>query len=208
MQLRFSVLSRFGIKFVEVAGAGFASAVCAYCLGHIGEPPGAAAPIVQVLPAGDDAIRMVRDDHALLAALARKEAENHAKPESAPAAPSIGPVAKPARPPQPAQVRRNRTPEQAVLAEVRPRLAAPLPIQAPISAPNFTANPAGQRGAEARVGHEGPAATSASNGGEDERPLLARLQQIPSWFLPDNDRIFGDVPRPPMPVGGLLQSAM
>ncbi|MGA7489073.1 MAG: hypothetical protein WBW74_19290 [Xanthobacteraceae bacterium] len=151
---------------------------------------------------------MVRDDHALLAALARKEAESQTKPESAAAAASNGPVAKPAKPPHPAQVRRSHKPEQAASAEVQPRSAAPLPIQPPMSAANVAAKPVGQGGAEARVGYEGPAAASVSNGGEDARPLLARLKQIPSWFLPDNDRIFGDVPRPPMPVGGFLQSVM
>ena len=50
-------------------------------------------------------------------------------------------------------------------------------------------------------------AVSASGGGE-ERPLLGRVRQIAAWFLPDNDRIFGVVPRPPSPVGQFLQSAM
>jgi hypothetical protein len=44
--------------------------------------------------------------------------------------------------------------------------------------------------------------------GDGERPLLARLKQVPSWFLPENDRVFGDLPRPPMPVGESLRSAM
>jgi hypothetical protein len=43
------------------------------------------------------------------------------------------------------------------------------------------------------------------NGGEEERPLVAR---VTSWFLPENERIFGDLPRPPMPVGDSLRSAM
>jgi len=50
-------------------------------------------------------------------------------------------------------------------------------------------------------------AVSAQNSGEEDRPLLARLKQIPSWFLPDNDRIFGVVPRPPKAVGEFLRSA-
>jgi hypothetical protein len=51
-------------------------------------------------------------------------------------------------------------------------------------------------------------AVSAPNSGEEDRPLLARLKQIPSWFLPDNDRIFGVVPRPPKAVGEFLRSAL
>ena len=38
--------------------------------------------------------------------------------------------------------------------------------------------------------------------------MLARLRQIPSWFAPENERVFGNVPRPPMPVGEFLPSAM
>ena len=72
---RFAFLSRFGVKFVEVAGAGLASAACAYCLGLVGQQPPAPPPaIVQVMPS-EDAMRMARDDHALLAALVRKETE-------------------------------------------------------------------------------------------------------------------------------------
>ena len=75
MSGRFAFLSRFGVKFVEVAGAGFASAACAYFLGLIGQQPPVPPPaIVQVVPS-EDAMRMARDDHALLAALVRKETE-------------------------------------------------------------------------------------------------------------------------------------
>jgi hypothetical protein len=37
-----------------------------------------------------------------------------------------------------------------------------------------------------------------------ERDLVV----VPAWFLPENDRLFGDLPRPPMPVGESLRSAM
>ena len=37
-----------------------------------------------------------------------------------------------------------------------------------------------------------------------ERDLVV----VPSWSLPENDRLFGDLPRPPMPVGESLRSAM
>jgi hypothetical protein len=137
---RFAFLSRFGVKFVEVAGAGFASAACAYFLGLIGQQPPAPPPaIVQVVPS-EDAMRMARDDHALLAALVRKEtegrkdaegrkdSESQAKLEAA-AAP------KPVKPPQAAQVRRSQKPEQAAASE-------PLAIQPPLAAANAAPKPA------------------------------------------------------------------
>jgi hypothetical protein len=201
---RFAFLSRFGVKFVEVAGAGFASAACAYFLGLIGQQPPAPPPaIVQVVPS-EDAMRMARDDHALLAALVRKEtegrkdaegrkdSESQAKLEAA-AAP------KPVKPPQAAQVRRSQKPEQAAASE-------PLAIQPPLAAANAAPKPAIQSPMPL-LGRDG-FATTAPSAGEDERPLLARLRQIPSWFAPENERVFGNVPRPPMPVGEFLPSAM
>jgi hypothetical protein len=207
---RFAFLSRFGVKFVEVAGAGFASAACAYFLGLIGQQPPAPPPaIVQVVPS-EDAMRMARDDHALLAALVRKEtegrkdaegrkdiesrkdSESQAKLEAA-AAP------KPVKPPQAAQARRSQKPEQAAASE-------PLAIQPPLAAANAAPKPAVQTPMPL-LGRDG-FATTAPSAGEDERPLLARLRQIPSWFAPENERVFGNVPRPPMPVGEFLPSAM
>jgi hypothetical protein len=202
----FAVLSRFGVKFVEVAGAGLASALCAYCLGQIGQQPvSRQSPIVQVLPASEDAIRMARDDHALLAALARKDADAATKPEHAAPAPAATSATKPARPAPAALARRNQKAEQAP-GEFRPRSTEPPPIQPPVAA----ANPAPKATAQASptlLGRDAFVA-SAPNSREEERPLLARLQEIPSWFMPDNDRIFGDVPRPPMPVGEFFHSPM
>jgi hypothetical protein len=191
------------MKFVEVGGAGIASALCAYCLGQVGEraAPPAPPPIVQVLPASEDALRMARDDHALLAALARKETGIETKAEGAAAlAPTA--AAKPAKPAQADPARRGQKPAQAAQAEPQPRAVEPLPIQPPLAATASAPAPAPARPAsESLVARDGFAA--ASNG-EEDGPLLTRIKQIPSWFLPDNDRIFGEVPRPPMPVGELL----
>lgn len=216
MPSRFAFLSRFGIKFVEVAGAGLASALCAYFLGQIGQQPVPPPPIAQVLPAGGDAIRVARDDHALLAALARKDADTATKPEQPAPAPSAASGPKPAKPAPAAQARRNQKGEQLEPGEPQPRSAEPLPIQPPIATSNSAPKPAAQAlPAQASPAQASPAllgrdgfATSAPNGYEEERPLFARLKQIPSWFLPDNDRIFGVVPRPPMPVGEFFRSAM
>jgi hypothetical protein len=187
--LKFAFLSRFGMKFVEVGGAGVASALCAYFLGQINQPsaPPPPPPIVQVMPASEDALRMARDENALLAALVRKEADSQAKTESAPATPAAGSAvaAKPAKPAQAEPARRSQKPAQAAQAE-------PLPIQPPISATASAPAPAR------------PASESLVARDEGDGPLLTRIKQIPSWFLPENDRIFGEVPRPPMPVGELL----
>jgi hypothetical protein len=218
---RFSFLSRFGVKFVEVAGAGLASAACAYFLGQIGQQPPAPPPaIVQVMPS-EDAMRMARDDHALLAALVRKETESRkdsesrkntesgkdtesqAKPEAS--APGVA-APKPAKPLQAAQARRSQKPEQAAASEPQLRASEPLAIQPPLAAANAAPKPAVQSPMPL-LGRDG-FATTAPSAGEEERPLLARLRQIPSWFLPENERVFGNVPRPPMPVGEFLPSAM
>ena len=37
--MKFTFMSRFAIKFIEVAGAGIASALCAYFLGQIERGP-------------------------------------------------------------------------------------------------------------------------------------------------------------------------
>ena len=202
MRTRFTFLSRFAVKFVEVAGAGLASAACAYVFGQIERPQPPAAPVVQMAPASVERARVARDDHPLLGETARKETGS--QPESSAATPATVVAApKLAKPIQAASPRRNQKSEQSPLAETKARSGEPLAISRPSIASN-AAKAAGQS-VRAPVGYEGSA---ASNGAEEERPLLARLKQIPSWFLPENDRIFGDLPRPPMPVGEFVQSSM
>jgi hypothetical protein len=48
MQPRFAFLSRFLVKFLEVGGAGLASAMCAYALGQMGAAPAPPTSIAQV----------------------------------------------------------------------------------------------------------------------------------------------------------------
>ena len=201
MGTRFTFLSRFAVKFVEVAGAGLASAACAYVFGQIEKPRPPAAPVVQVAPTLAEPARMARDDRPLLGETGRKEADS--QPESAAATPTIVSAPKLAKLTQPTSPRRNQKVEQVPLAETKPRSSEPLAIS-PSSVASNAAKAAGQS-VRTQVGYD---ASAASNGGEEERPLLARLKQIPSWFLPENDRIFGDLPRPPMPVGEFVQSSM
>jgi hypothetical protein len=199
---RFTFLSRFAVKFVEVAGAGLASAACAYVFGQIERPQPPAAPVVQVAPAIAEPARIARDDRPLLGETARKETES--QPESAAATSTTVSAPKLAKLTQPASPRRNQKSEQVPLAETKARSGEPLAISPSSVASNAAPKASGQS-VRAPAGYEGSA---ASNSGEEDRPLLARLKQIPSWFLPENDRIFGELPRPPMPVGEFLQSSM
>jgi hypothetical protein len=197
-----SFLSRFAVKFVEVAGAGIASAACAYIFGQIERPQPPSAPVVQVAPASVERARMTQNDHPLLGEPARKETES--QPESGAATPTAISAPKLAQPAQAVLPRRNQKAEQGPLAEAKARAGEPLAISPSRIASNSAPKAAGQS-VQAPVGYGGAV---ASNSGEEERPLLARLRQIPSWFLPENDRIFGELPRPPMPVGEFLQSSM
>jgi hypothetical protein len=225
---KFAFLSRFGMKFVEVGGAGLATAACGYVLGQMGaqQPPAPPPPIVQVMPPSEDAMRLARDEQALLAALVRKEnerrsesagqikPESQVKPESAASATSA--PAKPAKAPA-TQVRRNQKPEQAVAAEPQLRASEPQSLQPPLVASSPAAMPPAQnpmaqsapapnptvQHPTAQAGRDAAAPGSGAEGG----PIFA-LRQIPSWLLPDNERVFGNAPRPPMPVGEFLPSAM
>ena len=192
-----SFIRKFAVKFIEMAGAGLASALCAYILGHMERAP-APTPmpaVVYISPANVDTA--LREDHSRPAAVARTDAET--QPEAA--APAASKAVKPA---VVAQARRNQKPEPGASAETRARSGEPLAIQpaavAASSAPKATAP-------DAQVSAGRDEAREWSSG-EEDRPLLARLRQIPSWFLPENDRIFGDLPRPPMPIGDSLRSAM
>ena len=197
-----SFLSRFAVKFVEVAGAGIASAACAYIFGQIERPQPPSAPVVQIAPASVERARMTQNDHPLVGETARTETES--KRESVAATPTAVSAPKLAQPAQAALPRRNQKSEQGPLAEAKARSGEPLAISPSRVASNSAPKAAGQS-VQAPVGYGG---APASNSGEEERPLLARLRQIPSWFLPENDRIFGELPRPPRPVGEFLQSSM
>jgi hypothetical protein len=189
-------LSRFAVKFIEVAGAGLASALCAYFLGQIERSPGPATAVVQVSPATiESAARETR-----VAVVAQNAADT--RPERVSVAPAMPLAPKPAKSASTAPARRNPKSEQGVASEEpKARTGEPLAIDAAAISSNSAAKTTAQSIPTA-AGRDEPAAWSS----EEERPLLAKL--IPSWFLPENDRIFGDLPRPPMPVGESLRSAM
>src|SRR5262249_61269013 len=98
----------FAVKFVEVAGAGIASAACAYIFGQIERPQPSSAPVVQIAPASVERARMTQNDHPLLGAPARTETES--QPESVAATPPAVSPPKLAQPAQAALPRRRHTP--------------------------------------------------------------------------------------------------
>jgi outer membrane biosynthesis protein TonB len=222
VQARTVGLSRFFVKFLEVAGAGLASAVCAYFLGQIQIGKPAAAPaspqqIAQVALAAGESVRVVQEAPASVVEAAPTEPqpqkdEPPKKPESTAAAPiaapaptaTAAPAPKPAKPAHTAQPRRQQKPEQTPAADAK---SQPQPVHPPVAADAKPPVPAAQS-ADA-------AATAPS--GEDNRPLFAKLRLVPPWFSAGSDkpverpaaeRPMADVPRPPMPVGDALRSAM
>ena len=194
--MRFTFVSRFAVKFIEVAGAGLASALCAYFLGQIERPPAPASAVVQISPATiENAAREAR-----VAGIARSDSETQPERTSVTPTSSAPKAAKAASIPA---ARRTQTSEQGPGAEPKRRSGEPLAIQPPAVSANPAPRPSAQSAPAAASRDE-----SATWNGDEERPLLARLKQVPSWFLPENDRLFGDLPRPPMPVGESLRSAM
>jgi hypothetical protein len=87
--VKFTFMSRFAMKFIEVAGAGLASALCAYFLGQIERGP--ATAVVQISPATmESAAREAR-----AAAITRSDHET--QPERAVVASSGSSAPKPAK---------------------------------------------------------------------------------------------------------------
>jgi type IV secretory pathway VirB10-like protein len=195
--VKFTFVSRFAIKFIEVAGAGLASALCAYFLGQIERAPAPATAVVQIAPATiENTSREAR-----VVTITRSDSEGQSEPPAVASTALLAP--KPTTPAPVPATRRNRKVEQAPSTEPKVHSGEPLPIQPPAVASNPATRTAAQSVQPAASRDE-----SATWNSDEERPLLARLKQIPSWFLPENERVFGDLPRPPMPVGEALRSAM
>jgi hypothetical protein len=85
VQARSVVLSRFFVRCLEVAGAGVASAICAYVLGQIASPVAAPAPpqaVAQVALAAGDSVRVVQDAPAPLVEAAPTEPQMQKEPQT------------------------------------------------------------------------------------------------------------------------------
>jgi hypothetical protein len=197
----------FFSKLLEMAGAGLASAIGAFLLSQIVSRPPAPAtlePMVQIVPAAAEVLGIVRSDQAALLAELQKfaPAEPVAPasiatmsariPVPVPSPKAVAAIApKPAKTATAAVVRQEpkADPARPVATSYKTIADEPLSIQPTSAAPTAASQPAPAAGAEGRR-------------------VFSTLKQIPSWFLPDSERLFGDAPRPPMPVGQLLSSAM
>jgi hypothetical protein len=186
--VKFTLLSRLAVKAIEVAGAGAVSALCAYLLGQFERHP-APAPVpvpavIQISPVTAD--NRAAAEPVRVASFARPEVDS--EPQRVASAPASGAATRVARPASTTAATHNQKPEQGARAEPKARTGEPQAIKPVAVQPPTGGDQAG-----------------AWNGGGEERPLFARLT---SWFLPENDRIFGDLPRPPVAVGDSLRSAM
>ena len=121
-----SFVRKFAVKFIEVAGAGLASALCAYILGQVERSP-APTPmpaVVYISPANVDTA--LREDHVRPATVARAEAET--LPET-PAGAAAAAAPKAVKLAAVAQAPRNQKPEPGARAETKARSGEPLAIQ-------------------------------------------------------------------------------
>ena len=118
--MKLTYLSRFAVKFIEVAGPGLASALCAYFLGQIerSPAPAPATAVVQISPATiENAAR-----EAGVAVAAQNAADT--QPERVSIAPAMPSAPKPAKSASTAPARRKEKSEQGV-ASARSRRRAP-----------------------------------------------------------------------------------
>jgi hypothetical protein len=146
--VRSVVLSRFFIRCLEVAGAGVASAICAYGLGQIGSktvtpPPQTVAQVgqvAQVALAVGDSVRVVVDAPVPLVEAAPKEPETQKEAET-----QEQPQAQKDEPPkQPESAAAAPTPAPMPTAAPTPA-AVPVPTAAPAPKPAKPAHTAQPR---------------------------------------------------------------
>jgi len=206
-------LSRFVCKILEVAGAGLASAIAGFLLGHMGTPPAPAAPAaVRFASADEEMVRLERNEHARLVELLQDDTQARNASEvtavSAPAAPASTGTLKPAKPMPAQSSRREQKAEccRATAMSDKARAGDPLQIRPTAVAAaraDFSGRGAGQSPAMPETQVSSPATTVV-----DRPELVAALKQIPAWFWPASDWISAEAPRPPLPVGQFLQSTM
>ncbi len=203
-------LSRFVCKILEVAGAGLASAIAGFLLGHMGTPPAAPAPAAaRFVSADEEMARLERNEHARLVELLQNDTQaRNASEVTAPAAPASTGTLKPAKPMPAQSSRREQKAEccRATAMSDKARAGEPLqlrPTAVAAARADFSGRGAGQSPAMPETQVSSPATTVV-----DRPELVAALKQIPAWFWPASDWISAEAPRPPLPVGQFLQSTM
>jgi hypothetical protein len=197
MRMLLPRLPGFWSKVLELAGAGLASAIGAFLLSQIvSKPAPSSAPapqVVQLAPADAELIGIVRADQAALLAELQKMVPESSRASAPPQAQASKTAA--ATPPRPAKTAQPvplpREPKtRAANASYQGVAEAPLPIQ------------------PASVGAMTPEARAVSGEPPESGRVISTLKQIPSWFAPNSEKLSGDAPRPPMPVGQFVSSAM
>jgi hypothetical protein len=190
-------------KVLELAGAGLASAIGAFLLSQIVSKPAPTPPapqMVQIAPADAAMLSIVRSDQAALLAELQKVVGPETGAIPTPAKPQMSAAAKAVTPPKLAKTTAQPVPLPREKAE------AVRPVAASYKAAAVAEEPLPILPASAAAQAQLPPATPAPENGRFR--VFSTLKQIPSWFVPDTDKLLGDAPRPPMPVGQLLSSAM
>jgi hypothetical protein len=181
-----SYLSRFFVKFVEIIGAGLASAICAYVLAHFGGlRPSAStpvsAPLVSTIQAGPTA-------DVAPAALG----ELHPAPQQDAGAPVAQPVPKAVKDAQTLRSRKHTKTDMST-TEKKPPGQKSAEALARAALANVDAN------------RPTPPDTPIGRGLTDARPAPADVQPRPADVPPRpgdvQSRSVDFPPRPPMPVG-------
>jgi hypothetical protein len=216
---RFQHLSAFGKKFLEVCGAGLASAVVACLLGQTDKAEAPLAPVVYLAPADAQMMKLMHDDQSALLERLRTPAETVPAPaipanDTPAAAPAVAPApvsqtaaaaparreVKPSRAPAPAAAKRQTEGLPAVT--VRTGIAS-TNVASGVLPPSDLAPQA-----LARQNIE-PANSPLVSAVEEAADWVSSLKQIPGWFWPaGGGGLVTAAPRPPMPVGNFLPHMM
>jgi hypothetical protein len=224
MQSRFPHLAAFGRKFLEVLGAGIASATAACLIGQTDKSEAPMAPVVYLSPADAQMLELMHNDQAAL--IDRLRRPSATAPVVATPAPTLTPapaptVAEIAPAPLPTPLvaavppRREAKPERAPVVAAAKRRSEPSPDVAsaasttpPVTVATTIAPVRLPLASEPRT-YEPPIGNGAIGTAVAEAAdWVSSLKQIPGWFWPAGGGLASAAPRPPAPVGGLLPHLM
>jgi predicted nucleic acid-binding Zn ribbon protein len=214
---RFQHLSAFGKKFLEVCGAGLASAVVACLLGQTDKAEAPLAPVVYLAPADAQMMKLMHDDQSALLERLRTPAETVPAPaiaanDTPAAAPAVAPVPAPQAAPTRRDVKPSRTAALA-MAKRQPEDLPAVTVGTSIASSNAASSvlppPAAvapQPVARQNIESANSPVVSAV---EEATDWVSSLKQIPGWFWPaGGGGLVSAAPRPPMPVGNFMPHMM
>jgi hypothetical protein len=212
MVCRFPHLSAFSKKFLEVCGAGLASAVVALLLGQTDKPAPPAtplSPVVYLSPADVQMIKLMHNEQAALLERLRSQPETPATPVAAVDATAAPPAAAPAPPPKSAPAassRREPKSDRAPAPATAKRKAdEPLPVvlvPGKLLQIDVASRPVAPPEADEPRNLPVPAVVA------EAADWVSALRHIPGWFWPAGGGLLSEAPRPPMPVRNFLPRMM